>query len=104
MTHPYVIDTSVVFNLTGVQGRKSSLKDLALNLIDEKIQENKQHRLSNSKLVGPAGSSMSSNSSIQNNSNRGSRDKVGHDPVEDAAAAMKLVKAKLKSGELRRGE
>ncbi|ODM99323.1 RNA exonuclease 1 [Orchesella cincta] len=42
MTHPYVIDTSVIFNLTGVEGRKSKLRDLSLNLLDEEIQ--KKHK------------------------------------------------------------
>ena len=71
MTHPYVIDTSVIFNLTGVKGRKSSLRNLSWNLIEEEIQ---------------AGSIAK-------------RRGIGHCPVEGASAAMKLVKAKLEKGE-----
>ncbi|CAL8124286.1 unnamed protein product [Orchesella dallaii] len=67
MTHPYVIDTSVIFNLTGVEGRKSKLKHLCWNLMNEDIQR-----------TGPQ--------------------ILGHCPVEDARAAMKLVLMKLAKG------
>ena len=55
MVHPYVIDTSVIFNITGVPGRKTKLKILSELFLGEKIQ------------------------------NKGSD---GHDPKEDAIAAM----------------
>ncbi|XP_073838711.1 RNA exonuclease 5-like [Musca autumnalis] len=38
MMHPYVIDTSVCFNLTGVRGDKCKLKKLALEFLKENIQ------------------------------------------------------------------
>lgn len=72
ITHPYVIDTSCIFNLTGVDGRKNSLRDLSYNLLDQKIQ-------------------------VQGNW-RNPNKPVGHCPVEDASAALKLVKAKLEQG------
>lgn len=40
MMHPYVIDTSVCFNISGVRRRKSKLKHLAQTFLKEKIQEN----------------------------------------------------------------
>ncbi|XP_016990375.1 small RNA degrading nuclease 5 [Drosophila rhopaloa] len=40
MMHPYVIDTSVCFNISGVRRRKSKLKDLAKTFLKETIQEN----------------------------------------------------------------
>ena len=39
MFHPYVIDTSVIFNLTGSRDQKTSLKYLALQFLKEKIQQ-----------------------------------------------------------------
>ncbi|XP_017135943.1 small RNA degrading nuclease 5 [Drosophila miranda] len=40
MMHPYVIDTSVCFNMSGVRRRKSKLKHLAMTFLKETIQEN----------------------------------------------------------------
>ncbi|XP_064544707.1 uncharacterized protein Rexo5 [Drosophila montana] len=40
MMHPYVIDTSVCFNISGVRKRKSKLKHLAKRFLQESIQEN----------------------------------------------------------------
>ncbi|KAH8379158.1 hypothetical protein KR009_003326 [Drosophila setifemur] len=40
MMHPYVIDTSVCFNISGVRRRKSKLKHLAQTFLKETIQEN----------------------------------------------------------------
>ncbi|KAL7732632.1 hypothetical protein ACLKA6_013562 [Drosophila palustris] len=40
MMHPYVIDTSVCFNMSGVRKRKSKLKFLAKTFLQESIQEN----------------------------------------------------------------
>ncbi|XP_017081182.2 small RNA degrading nuclease 5 [Drosophila eugracilis] len=40
MMHPYVIDTSVCFNISGVRRRKSKLKHLAMTFLKEIIQEN----------------------------------------------------------------
>ncbi len=39
--HPYVIDTSVIFNLTGDRNRKSKLQLLAKKFLDEEIQIDK---------------------------------------------------------------
>lgn len=39
MFHPYVIDTSVIFNTTGNRKRKSKLQTLANQFLDQKIQE-----------------------------------------------------------------
>jgi len=36
--HPYIIDTSVIFNLNGNKGSKSKLKLLAKNFLDMNIQ------------------------------------------------------------------
>lgn len=55
MIHPYVIDTSVIFNITGIPGRKTKLKKLSEMFLGETIQ------------------------------NKGAD---GHDPKEDAIAAM----------------
>ncbi|XP_055954012.1 RNA exonuclease 5-like [Argiope bruennichi] len=63
MIHPYVIDTSIIFNSSGIRGKKSSLKSLTQTFLKEIIQDNKN----------------------------------GHDPVEDAIAAMKLVQLKLEN-------
>lgn len=41
MMHPYIIDTSVIFNFTGVRSRKPKLKSLARELLNEIIQEDK---------------------------------------------------------------
>lgn len=38
MMHPYIIDTSVIFNLTGVRRRKSKLQKLAMTFLKETIQ------------------------------------------------------------------
>lgn len=59
--HPYIIDTSVIYNLTGIRTKKTSLRNLSKQFLGEVIQE---------------GTS-------------------GHDPTEDAAAALKLVQHKL---------
>ncbi|EDW33703.1 GL13270 [Drosophila persimilis] len=40
MMHPYVIDTSVCFNMSGIRRRKSKLKHLAMTFLKETIQEN----------------------------------------------------------------
>ncbi|XP_068141885.1 uncharacterized protein Rexo5 isoform X1 [Drosophila tropicalis] len=42
MMHPYVIDTSVCFNISGVRRRKSKLKHLAQTFLKEKIQEKEE--------------------------------------------------------------
>ncbi|EFA00202.1 RNA exonuclease 5 isoform X2 [Tribolium castaneum] len=39
MMHPYVIDTSVIFNITGDRSRKTKLKTLTEEFLSEKIQE-----------------------------------------------------------------
>lgn len=62
--HPYIIDTSVIFNLTGVRSFKSKLKVLSAAFCDRRIQDSTN----------------------------------GHDPTEDAMAAMELVTLKLKMG------
>ena len=54
MMHPYVIDTSVIYCLTGVRSRKSKLSVLSRTFLGQEIQQ----------------------------------DKAGHDPLEDAIAAM----------------
>lgn len=41
LMHPYVIDTSVIFNLTGDRNRKSKLQLLAKHFLQEEIQVNK---------------------------------------------------------------
>ncbi|CAB0034135.1 unnamed protein product [Trichogramma brassicae] len=41
MIHPYIIDTSVIFNLSGERSRKSKLKNLASSFLNETIQEDK---------------------------------------------------------------
>ncbi|XP_055914005.1 RNA exonuclease 5 [Eupeodes corollae] len=38
MMHPYVIDTSVIFNITGMRKRKSKLQTLAITFLDQVIQ------------------------------------------------------------------
>ena len=55
MMHPYVIDTSVIYNITGTRRRKTKLSVLSDMFLGEKIQ------------VGG---------------------KDGHNPMEDAKAAM----------------
>lgn len=40
MIHPYVIDTSVIYNLSGIRRRKSSLKMLSAMFLKEEIQNN----------------------------------------------------------------
>lgn len=65
MMHPYVIDTSVCFNITGDRRRKTKLSVLAHLFLNRKIQ------------------------------NQG---KLGHNPIEDAQAAMNLVVLKLSKG------
>lgn len=40
MMHPYVIDTSVIFNLSGIPRVKSKLQTLAREFLGEKIQDN----------------------------------------------------------------
>lgn len=39
MFHPYVIDTSVIYNISGAREQKTSLKFLALQFLKEKIQQ-----------------------------------------------------------------
>lgn len=41
MMHPYIIDTSVIFNITGDRYRKTKLQTLAREFLGEKIQVNK---------------------------------------------------------------
>ena len=65
LMHPYVIDTSVIFNVTGNRRRKSKLSALSNIFLNEAIQTS---------------------------------GKLGHNPEEDAKAAMKLVKLKLAKG------
>jgi RNA exonuclease 1 len=55
MMHPYVIDTSVIFNVTGVRRRKTKLSVLTSTFLGEEIQQG---------------------------------GKKGHNPIEDAQAAM----------------
>ncbi|XP_043508412.1 small RNA degrading nuclease 5 isoform X3 [Frieseomelitta varia] len=40
MMHPYIIDTSVIFNITGDRYRKSKLQTLVREFLGERIQEN----------------------------------------------------------------
>jgi len=65
MSHPYIIDTSVVYNLTGDRRRKSKLSVLAHLFLNKQIQDG---------------------------------GKMGHNPEEDALAAMNLVLLKLDKG------
>lgn len=65
MMHPYVIDTSVIYNITGESRRKTKLKTLSHMFLGETIQD---------------------------------KGVEGHDPKEDAIAAMKLVLLKLEKG------
>lgn len=37
--HPYIIDTSVIFNLTGNRRHKSKLSKLAMEFLNEAIQQ-----------------------------------------------------------------
>lgn len=55
MLHPYVIDTSVIYNITGVRRRKTKLAVLSSMFLGEEIQKH---------------------------------GKMGHNPEEDAVAAM----------------
>ncbi|CAK9796798.1 RNA exonuclease 5 [Anthophora quadrimaculata] len=41
MMHPYIIDTSVIFNITGDRYRKTKLQTLVREFLGEKIQESK---------------------------------------------------------------
>lgn len=41
MIHPYVIDTSIIFNMTGYRGRKSKLANLSEYFLKEAIQQDK---------------------------------------------------------------
>jgi len=65
MMHPYIIDTSVCFNITGDRRRKTKLSVLCHLFLNRTIQ------------------------------NQG---KLGHNPIEDAQAAMNLVVLKLEKG------
>jgi len=65
MFHPYVIDTSLIYNISGDRRRKAKLKLLSHMFLGQEIQC--------------------------------AADK-GHDPKEDAEAAMKLVLLKLEKG------
>lgn len=60
--HPYVIDTSVIFNMSGLRHKKTKLRILTEEFLSLRIQTD---------------------------------DNLGHSPIEDALAAMKLVQAKL---------
>jgi hypothetical protein len=42
MMHPYVIDTSVIYNITGDRCRKAKLALLAQKFLGEEIQQDKQ--------------------------------------------------------------
>lgn len=64
MLHPYVIDTSCIFNITGQRWRKSKLAMLSKIFLGETIQTGTD----------------------------------GHDPTEDALAALRLVHVKLQHG------
>ena len=63
--HPYVIDTSVCFNITGDRRRKTKLSVLTQLFLNRSIQ---------------------------------THGKEGHNPIEDAQAAMGLVNLKLEKG------
>ena len=65
MFHPYVIDTSVCFNITGDRRRKTKLSVLTQLFLNRSIQ---------------------------------THGKEGHNPIEDAQAAMSLVNLKLDKG------
>jgi len=65
LMHPYVIDTSVCYNITGERGRKTKLSVLSHLFLNKTIQ------------------------------NQG---KLGHNPIEDAQAAMSLAVLKLEKG------
>ncbi|XP_054720751.1 RNA exonuclease 5-like [Uloborus diversus] len=41
MIHPYIIDTSVIFNQSGIRGKKNSLRSLAADYLKESIQLSK---------------------------------------------------------------
>ncbi len=43
MMHPYVIDTSVIYNLTGVRSRKTKLQVLAARFLGQSIQQDGKH-------------------------------------------------------------
>ncbi|XP_045462527.1 RNA exonuclease 5 isoform X2 [Harmonia axyridis] len=42
MMHPYIIDTSIIFNITGDRTRKTRLQTLAREFLSEKIQESRK--------------------------------------------------------------
>ncbi|XP_033211779.1 uncharacterized protein LOC117169484 isoform X2 [Belonocnema kinseyi] len=42
MMHPYIIDTGVIFNISGVRSRKTKLQTLSREFLSERIQEGKQ--------------------------------------------------------------
>jgi len=65
MMHPYVIDTSVIFNITGDRRRKTKLSALSNIFLNKEIQ---------------------------------AEGIKGHNPEEDAKAAMSLVLLKLREG------
>ena len=60
MMHPYVIDTSVIYCITGNRRRKSKLSVLSQKFLGQKIQQDRE----------------------------GVNPEAGHDPKEDAEAAM----------------
>lgn len=37
--HPYIIDTSVIYNITGFRSKSSKLSTLSREFLNEKIQE-----------------------------------------------------------------
>merc|ERR1712071_657178 len=64
LIHPYIIDTSIIFNLTGYRTWKSKLSLLCETFLNRHIQKSLD----------------------------------GHNPIEDAIAAMELVVLKLQEG------
>lgn len=79
IVHDRVIDTAVCFPRSGaVDGRKQSLRSLASKLLKTKIQQDGE---------GGAGANGSE-----------SEASMGHDSVEDASAAMRLVLMRLRFG------
>lgn len=63
MYHPYVVDTSLLYNLSGFKANRSKLKTLSKIFLQKDIQMVEK--------------------------------RVGHDPTEDAEAALQLVQLKL---------
>ncbi|KAF8476911.1 hypothetical protein BDZ91DRAFT_787523 [Kalaharituber pfeilii] len=74
LVHPYVVDTSVIFEHSKGKPYKPSLKWLAMKYLKREIQKG-QH-------LNPLTNTM----------------EVGHDSIEDARACVDLVKMKLEKG------